>query len=76
MTVTTNVDGMLSHSIVVLKKHGVRNSRGKTNSRRAPSRIPRMRIGWLVITFRKEKHVPNLNIIYNEARRLIYLRPA
>jgi hypothetical protein len=31
MTVTTNVDGMLSLRILVLKKHGVRNSRGKKN---------------------------------------------
>jgi hypothetical protein len=32
MTVTTNVDGMLSLRIMVLKKHGVRNSRGKKHS--------------------------------------------
>jgi hypothetical protein len=29
MIVTSNVDGMLSLRIVVLKKHGVRNSRGE-----------------------------------------------
>jgi hypothetical protein len=33
LTVTTNVDGMLSLGIVVLKKHSVRNSRGKKISR-------------------------------------------